>query len=110
MALRWVAEEAVNHPQAGRAAFGPLWPEERAVGGPRGAHCPNARLGTGNSESQSEQGSVGSGDLHLRSSGWLEKKCSSDDLSKDVQADPRLKASWPSLLNQKGGEARRGGD
>lgn len=54
VALRGVAEEAVNHPQAGRAAFGPLWPEERAVGGPWGAHSPNARLEAGNSESQSE--------------------------------------------------------
>lgn len=43
--LERVAEEAVNHPQAGRAAFGPLWPEDRAVGGPWGAPCPNARLG-----------------------------------------------------------------
>lgn len=54
VALRWMAEEAVNHLQAGRAACGPLWPEERAVGGPWGAHCPNARLGAGNSGSQSE--------------------------------------------------------
>lgn len=101
MALGWVVEEVVNHPQAGRAAFFPLWPEERAVGGPRGAHCPNARLGAGNSEISASR------DLHLQSSGWLEGKCSGD-LSKDVQADPRLKASWPSLLSQREGEARRG--
>lgn len=43
--LERVPEEALNHPQAGRAACGPLWPEDRAVGGPWGAHCPNARLG-----------------------------------------------------------------
>lgn len=55
-----MAEEAVNLPQAARVAFGPLWPQQRAVGGPWGAHCPNARLGAGSSETQSEgQGALG---------------------------------------------------